>query len=79
MPPLINIMRSLHKVKFFCHVVKTARDQKDLCENFVNEVLSKRKAANVHHGKPPMSITECLELASIVCARNGGQMTDLYR
>ena len=26
-----------------------------------------------------MSITESLELASIVCARNGGQMTDLHR
>ena len=26
-----------------------------------------------------MSITECLEESSIVCARNGGQMTDLHR
>jgi hypothetical protein len=30
-------------------------------------------------GKPPLSITDSLELASIVCARNGGQMTDLHR
>ena len=26
-----------------------------------------------------MSLTESLEVASIVCARNGGQMTDLHR
>ena len=26
-----------------------------------------------------MSLTECLEVASIVCAWNGGQMTDLHR
>mgnify|MGYP001320091374 FL=1 len=74
----INIMRSLHEIKYFCHAVKTTRDQKDLCENFVNEVLSKNVTRSMT-GKPPMSITECLELASIVCARNGGQMTDLYR
>jgi hypothetical protein len=74
----INIMRSLHEVKYFCHVVKTARDQKDLCETFVNEVLSKNVTRSMT-GKPPMTITECLDLASIVCARNGGQMADLYR
>ena len=74
----INIMRSLHEVKYFCHTVRTAKDQKDLCENYVNEVLSKNVTRSMT-GKPPMSITECLELASMVCARNGGQMTDLYR
>ena len=74
----INIMRALHEIKFFCHATKTTRDQKDLCENFVNEVLSKNVTRSMT-GKPPMTITECLELASIVCSRNGGQTTDLYR
>ena len=74
----INIMRSLHEVKYFAHVVKSARDQKELCENYVNEVLSKNVTRSMT-GKPPLSITESLELASIVCARNGGQMTDLHR
>ena len=74
----INIMGSLHEVKYFAHVVKSARDQKELCENYVNEVLSKNVTRSMT-GKPPLSNTESLELASIVCARNGGQMTDLHR
>mgnify|MGYP001497436458 CR=1 FL=1 len=74
----INILRALHEVKFFCHSTKTSREQKDLCENFVNEILSKNAIRSMT-SKPPMTITECLELASVVCARNGGQTTDLYR
>jgi hypothetical protein len=74
----INIMRSLYEVKYFAHVVTTARAQKELCEAYVNEVLYKNVTREMT-GKPPTSITESLELASIVCARNGGQMTDLHR
>ena len=32
----INIMRSLHEVKFFAHIVPSAREQKALCDPFVN-------------------------------------------
>ena len=37
----INIMRSLHKVKYFAHVVESPRSQKIICETYVNEVLSR--------------------------------------
>ena len=74
----MNIMRCLHEVKFFAHVCASSREQKNMCETFVNEVLGKNVTREII-GKPPMSITECLEVSTIVCARNGGQMTDLHR
>ena len=66
----INFMQSLHEVKFFAHIVASSREQKTMCETFVNEVLGKNVTREMT-GKPPLSIIECLEVALIVCARNG--------
>ena len=71
-------MRRLHEVKYFAHVVPSASDQKSLCETFVDKILGKNVTREMT-GKPPMSLIECLEVLLIVCARNGGQMTDLHQ
>ena len=55
----INILRSLHKTKYFTHVMATARDQKIMCETFFNEILS-RNVTRKMMGKPHMSLAECL-------------------
>ena len=59
----INIISSLHEVKYSAHVVLSARDQKLVCETFVKEVLGKNVTREMT-GKPPMSLTESLEVAS---------------
>ena len=60
----INIMRSLHEVNYFEHVVDSPRSQKLICEIFVNEVLSRNATREINR-KPPLSPTESLDVAKI--------------